>query len=49
LSFFNELKYRNVFKVGIADLVVASLVVQMQGSHTSARIRTFYKTNVNVR
>jgi len=40
MSFFNELKRRNVFKVGIAYVVVAWLVAQVQGSHTSARIRS---------
>jgi len=49
LSFFNELKRRNVFKVGIIYIVVAWLVEQVQGFHTSARIRTSYKINVDVR
>ena len=38
---------RNVFKVGIAYLVVAWLVAQ--NSHTSARIRGSYKAIANVR
>ena len=47
MSLFNELKRRNVFKEGIAYLVVAWLVAQ--NSHTSERIRSFYKIIANVR
>ena len=49
LSFFSEPKRRSVFKAGIAHLVVAWLVAQVQGSHTSSRIRTSYKAVANVR